>query len=145
MVKASFKLYRAIAVPRHWFASLLDLPENTTGNKLEEKLRTDVGRLPPRMKIWWGPPILLPNAIEGTADLQPLESKTVVGMEALSFDMTERNIPFGALCSTDPMVAEDVARADGALAYELERWGMTVEFQDFTWVAEFDVTGQEIS
>jgi hypothetical protein len=67
--------------------------------------------------------------------------KTVVGVEAMAFDVSEVNTAMAGLIDADPAVAEDIARLDGALESELGRMGLTVDFDDFTWRLAYEVKG----
>jgi hypothetical protein len=136
-MKLSLRIYRCATVPQHWIASLLGLPDETPAGKLDEELRAKFRPFPPRLKIWWCGKADELSIGEGGL---PKFNHVVIGMEALSFDLTEQKIPCGGICMTDPMDPLDVDRMDGALESEIARWGMSVDF-GFEWRAEYALTG----
>lgn len=142
-MKLSFRLYRCVTVPQHWFSSLLGMPDDAAPAKLEEKLRQEFGPLAPRLQVWWlKQPLVEPDLGMYGPRVDP-SAHAVIGVEAMAFDVTEQKIPCGGVCSTEPMDPQDVDRIDGALESELNRWGITTEFKDFQWRVAYSLTGQE--
>ena len=142
MSKLSWRLYRCVTIPQSWFSGLLGVSVDTVPAKLEEKLRDEFGPFAPRLRIWWAK-----TSDSGFGATQGEESSSpghvTVGIECQAYDLTVKKVPCSGLCSVDPMVPQDVDRVDGALESELNRWGITVEFKDFDWKSEFNLTGQE--
>lgn len=67
--------------------------------------------------------------------------KIVVGMEAMSFDITQAEIPQAGLVMTDPMSPQDVDRIDGAMESELNRMGIGADFENYEWRVAYDTKG----
>ena len=139
-MKLSFRLYRCVSVPQHWFASLLGMPGDTPPARMEAKLREDFGPFAPRLQVWW---TMQPatNPVEETIN-PALMGNAIIGIEAMAFDVAEQKIPCGGVCSTEPMDPQDIDRIDGALESELNRWGITTEFKDFQWRVAYSLAGQ---
>jgi len=142
-MKLSFKLFRCASIPQYWIASLLGLPPETPASILEGKLREENGPLAPRLKIWWSKFSFEDLKTLGIGGPETA-AKATIGMEALAFDLTEQNIPCAGVCSTDPFVPQDIDRLDGALESELNRWGLSVEFKNFDWKAEYRLDAQAV-
>ena len=140
-MKLSFKLFRCVSVPQHWFESILESP-GAAAAILDAKLRRELGPFPSRLKIWWSKPQpgLATTATETVSDKF---NHVVIGIEVLAFDLTEQGVPCGGVCSTDPLVAQDIDRVDGALESELNRWGITTEFEGFEWRAAYDLRQEQ--
>jgi len=129
-MKLKVKLYRVVTIPT---ADLVEIvggaPENfkdpigMLSTAVNEKFRP----MAPRFKIFY--PVSLTI------------SKTVIGMEAMSFDVTQAEIPQAGLVMTDPMLPQDVDRIDGALEGELNRMGLGADFEGYEWRIAFETKG----
>lgn len=102
------------------------------GNPLVEKrlrdaLRDKFAPFANRFKIFF-PPVLQAQ-------------RTLVGMEAMAFDVLEAGQPQLGLVHFDPVETEDVHRMDGALQSELNRMGLGAEYEDFDWRMAYDLKG----
>jgi hypothetical protein len=71
----------------------------------------------------------------------PKASKTVIGMEVMSFDITEANHPMAGLVLADPMNPQDVDRLDGGVEAELNRMGISTGFERYEWRVAYSVSG----
>ena len=90
------------------------------------------------MRIFW------PESFIGNINEKfiPAPVKIVFGMEMLAFDVTCEKVPFAGLCGCDPMDPVDVARADGALRSELERFGLSCEIEELDWRVAYESEGE---
>lgn len=68
-------------------------------------------------------------------------SKTVVGMEAIAFDIPNANVAMSGLVYADPMTPEDIARLDGAIESELNRLNCGTDFKGYEWRCAYEVKG----
>ena len=64
--------------------------------------------------------------------------KTVVGMEAMVFDITTPSMAMAGLISSDPLNPIDVARIEGALEGELNKMGIGTNFQNYEWRVAYE-------
>ena len=67
--------------------------------------------------------------------------KTVVGTEAISFDVLEADAPMAGLVYADPMKPEDIARIDGSIESELNRLNCSTDFIGYEWRCAYTVIG----
>ena len=129
-MKLIVKLYRVTTIPTEEFvAQALGMERDTelTGTEMATKIREKYRPAPPRFKIFY-----------------PTDTsfrKTVIGMEAMSFDVREADVPMAGLVMADPVEAKDVDRIDGAIESELNRMNMGTEFQNFEWRVEYQLSG----
>ena len=131
-MKLTIKLYRCTTVPTEWLTNIVGLGKDADAARIDAAIRKQFYPFAPRFRIFYG------AAFAGSKDSLPTDvietaSKTVIGIEAMSFDVSDFNVPFAGLISADPINPVDVARIDGALESELSRIGIAVEFEKFEW------------
>jgi len=68
-------------------------------------------------------------------------TRAVVGIEAMSFDIQQADMPQSGMVMTDPMNPQDVDRLDGALESELNRLGLGADFENYEWRMSFEIKG----
>lgn len=118
------EFYRVASIPtEHLYGAVgLDSHEPVQSDVAEAALRRRFGpHLPPGIKIFWG------------------DRRTVVGIEAMSFSLTDDSIPMAGLAQADPMDPDAIHRIDGALESELKRWGVWTKPEDYEWRAAYEV------
>lgn len=133
-MKLTIKLYRVTTIPTEWLTSIVGLPKDAQTPAIDAKIREEFYPFAPRFCIFYGATFTdqasrdaLPPEVVETA------SKTVIGIEAMSFDISDFNVPFAGLISADPIDPVDVARIDGALESEMSRMGIATEFENYEW------------
>ena len=98
-----------------------------TGSELNQLVKEKFGPLAPRFRIFVPPDSSV--------------TKTIVGCEAMCFDVPEANVPMAGLVMVDPMEPKDVDRIDGAIESELNRLGLGTEWQGYEWRFYFRTLG----
>jgi hypothetical protein len=117
-MKITARMYRCTTVPTEYLASVagVDYGPETPTEKILAALKDQFSPFAPRVQFFFD------------------SNKTVVGIEALAFEVPEPNRLFSAgLIHVDPVDQEDVVRADGALQSEMGRFGISVDTKDFDW------------
>ena len=137
-MKLTIKLYRVVTVPTEWLNSVVGLGKDAETAKIDAKIREEFYPFAPRFRIFYGTTLTKQASKEALENAVPSEvleaaSKTVIGIEAMSFDVSDFNVPFAGLISADPIDPVDVARIDGALESEMGRMGIATEFEKFEW------------
>jgi len=98
-----------------------------TERALNTSLREQYAPLAPRFRIFYP---------------TNLTSKyTTLGIEVMSFDLTEAQIPKAGIVYADPINPQDIERVDGALESELGRLGLNVPEEEFDWKMAYETKG----
>lgn len=128
-MKIIVKLYRTTTVPTSEVLAAAGMDPDTEGPSapVMHALREKYGPFPPRFEFF------LP------ADTSVI--KTVIGMETMSFDVPEANLPKAGLVLADPMTSQDIDRVDGAIESELGRMGISTNFEGYEWRLAFRTKG----
>lgn len=99
--------------------------ETLTSTDIEMAFKEDFGPLAAGMKFFY-----LPG------------NKSIVGMEAMKFEVSEAHQPTAGIILTDLMDEKHVRMLDGALLSELNRYGIyDLEPKDCTWRISYSVEG----
>jgi hypothetical protein len=128
-MKIIVKLYRVTTIrTAELLAAAGEDPESEmTGTELSQLVKDNFGPLHPTLQIFY------------PADTS--FRKTVVGMEAMLFDLQDVNIPQSGLIMVDPISPQDVDRIDGAVEAELNRMGISTDFECFEWRMVYQIIG----
>lgn len=128
-MKLIAKLYRVTTIRTAELLAVLGKDPDCDGTSAElaAKIRERFGRSTPRFNIFYPSDLAVP--------------KTVVGMEAMSFDVREANVPMAGIVMADPLRQQDVDRIDGAIEAELNRMGIWTEFIGFEWRMAYEIEG----
>jgi hypothetical protein len=127
-MKLTVSLYRVTTIRTAELLAAAGLEQDSNINSPWMSLIKDAFKpFPPRFKIFY------------PAD--PKAAKTVVGVEAMSFDITEVNVPMAGLVTADPMSPQDVDRLDGGIESELNRMGISTGFERYEWRIAYEVKG----
>lgn len=128
-MRVTVKLYRATQVPTEHLKACAGLEPTAANDKADKAIRERFGpHLAFGFHIFW------PE--------EPGFRTTVVGMEAMSFDLVMPDAtPKAAegLVNCDPLDPKDIDRMDGALRCELQRMGIWTEPDDYQWRARYEV------
>lgn len=120
------QMYRVASVPTEHIYGAIGLSssgdsQEVASDKAEAELRKRFGpHLPPGVRIFWG------------------SRRTVVGIEAMSFNLAEARVPMAGLVQADPVDPVAVHRMDGALESELKRWGIWTKPEDYEWRVAYE-------
>lgn len=128
-MKVNFRLYRTITIPTNHLKGTVGL-EADAGNELAaRRIQESFGpHMAPGFRIFW--------------PQEPGYRKTVVGIEAMSFDLTDPNVAQAGFIQADPIDPVVVHRLDGALQSELRRFGIYLtKAEDHEWRATYEVRG----
>jgi len=68
-------------------------------------------------------------------------SKTIVGIEVMSFDIQDANFPMAGLVQVDPIAPHEIDRVDGALESELNRMGCGTDFDGYEYRMSYELKG----
>jgi hypothetical protein len=141
-MKLSFKLYRTVTIPAMDVVAVCGA-EGKTVLETEAIFRKNFYPFAPRLKAFWPESLNERAGPYDSGDSVPCRVNLLMtfGMEMLAFDVACEKIPFAGLCGCDPMDPVDVARADGALRSELERFGLSCEIDNFEWRVEYNLAG----
>lgn len=115
-----------------------EIPEFSTDNsQIEEGLRHRFGILAPRFKIF--------SHIEHDNRLvmgrTSEDDYAYCGMEVIRFSLKDAHRPQAGIVTADPICKEAILMADGALASELERFGIEIETKDIEWRMAYACSG----
>jgi len=94
---------------------------------LNTALRSQFAPLAPRFKIFYPPNLVA--------------KYTPIGIEVMSFDLTEAQILKAGIVYADPINSQDIERVDGALESELGRLGLNVPDEEFDWKMAYETKG----
>jgi hypothetical protein len=127
-MKLSVRLYRTVSIPTSHVAGVVgldsdDFSGDTKLSEIEEQLRKEFYPFARGLRMFMD------------------RARTVVGIEAMAFDVSDVSAAVAGLVDTDPAKPEDVARLDGALESEMSRMGLSVEFENFEWRLAYDTRG----
>lgn len=128
-MKVTCKMFRCttIRTAELMAAAGFDGDEQIAIDLLMKAVREKFRPFSPRFKIFF------PSDVATT--------KTVVGIEAMVFDIPEANVPMAGLVMMEPGSPEDTARADGALESELNRMGIGTDLDDREWRMSYELKG----
>lgn len=128
-MKLIVSLYRVTTIrTAELLAAIGKEPEtDMSGDELLAQVKAKYKPFPPRFRIFYPPDTTV--------------NKTVVGMEALSFDIRDADVPQAGLVMVDPMSSQDVDRVDGAIESELNRLGIGTDFCGYEWRVAFSLKG----
>jgi hypothetical protein len=127
-MKWKVTIYRATTIRTSDLISVVNGPADKplTSVEIRELVKAEFYPQPPGFKIFYAP-----------SDI----TKTTVGFEAMCFDIVEEAVPMAALVSLDPMDPQDVARMEGAVEGELNRMGLSTNYEGYNWYAVAEKTG----
>ena len=144
-MKLTVTLYRSTSIPTKDLITIAGFDVKTApvndsescyvlkdGTPLLEKalnmaLREQFAPLAPRFKIFY------PSNL--------VAKYTTIGIEVMSFDLTEAQIPQAGIVYADPISPQDIERVDGALESELGRLGLNIPDEDFDWKMAYETKG----
>lgn len=130
-MKLIASLYRTVTVPTSNLiaAAQIDEPSGDINtipggvDQISAALKDEFYPFAPRFKLFWGPRM------------------TLAGIEAMSFNIEDKDrVPTG-IVTADPMKSSDVERIDGALESELGRLGITIDPDEIAWRMHYEVKG----
>ena len=131
-MKLKVTILRCAAVPTDHL--LVDVSgENNPVEAFKDRYRP----FAPRLLIFWPPQH--PVYEDGGPEIH--KGKTTVGIECMTFDVSDANVPMAGIVLADPLRGEDVARVDGALLSELERLGTPIDDDQIEWKTYYEVKG----
>ena len=128
-MKWKVTIYRATTIRTADLISVVNGPADKAlkAAEIRELVKQEFYPQPPGFKIFYAP-----------SDL----TKTTVGFEAMCFDIVEANVPMAALVTLDPVDPNDVARMEGAVEGELNRMGLSTNFEGYGWYATAEPIGE---
>ena len=127
MSRIIFRIYRTITVPTEHMKGTLGLDQDAPNDKADLKLKEVFGpHFSPGFKVFW------PE--------EPGYRKTVVGIEAMSFEVGKTGVAQAGFVTCDPIHADVVHRLDGSLEGELRRLGIYMtKAEDHEWRGYYEV------
>jgi hypothetical protein len=140
-MKLKVKIYRTVLVRVSELLSQAGIDYNNADIPMAEvtrRFRSEMGPLHPLLEVFWPRAETLGEALNYRAQ---------AGMEALTFDVLDVKIegglatPLQGMVHTDPMDPTAVAHLDGALEGELNRIGVSTNFEGYEWRCTYKVEG----
>lgn len=140
-MKLKVKIFRTVTVRVGELLSQVGLDyERDAGLAMAEvirRFRAEMGPLHPSLEVFWPRAETLGEAIHYRAQ---------AGLQAITFDILDIKIegqttPIEGMVLTDPMDPVDVARLDGALEGELNRIGVSTNFEGYEYRCTYKVDG----
>lgn len=139
-MKLKVKIYRTVLVRVSELLSQAGIDYNNVDLPMAEvtrRFRAELGPLHPLLEVFWPRAETLGEALNYRAQ---------VGMEALTFDILDVKIdgqaaPLQGMVHTDPMDSTAVAHLDGALEGELNRIGVSTNFEGYEYRCTYKVDG----
>ena len=121
--KVTVRLYRVTTIPTAELIAAVggDPKQDVPTPILDKNVREKFKYFNPGFKIFYSTTV-----------------KTVVGMEAMIFDISTPSVAMAGLISSDPLDPIDVARIEGALEGELNRMRIGTDFQNYEWRFEYE-------
>lgn len=120
------KLYRVAKVHTAQLKGACGLELDSDNQKASEELKKRFGpHFAHGFKVFW------PEV--------PAYSITLVGMEAMAFDVKSDKVPCAGVVQSDPLDDHAVSRLDGMLLGELSRLGIYYEHKDVEWRMYYSV------
>lgn len=125
------RLYRVIKVPVENLRAAAGLHSYTPNDEIVPGLRAIFGILAPRFRIF----------VDAVDPLSDLPGEALCGVEVMRFSVKDAHRPQAGLVTADPLSPRQVQMADGALASELERFGVEIDVEGIEWRMEYEVRG----
>jgi len=133
-MKLKVQLMRTVMIPTQELAwALFGHDLKPVGRiECEEQLRKKFGPAANGIRFFWN-----------FSDLSALPNQTVVGIEIMSFDISQADLPHEGLIEADFLNKSEVLRREGALLSELERIGIYLMMAEnpFDWRVVYGVEG----
>ena len=129
-MRVIFRLYRTITIPTEHMKGILSLEADAQNDVADQKMKELYGpHFSPGFKVFW------PE--------EPGYRKTVVGIEAMAFDVGSPGTAQAGFVSCDPIHNDAVQRLDGALEGELRRIGIyNTKAEDHQWRGYYEIKGK---
>lgn len=139
-MKLKVKIFRTVLVRIGDLLSQAGIDYNQIDMPMSEvirRFRAEMGPLHPLLEVFWPRAETLGEALNFRAQ---------AGMEALTFDVLDVKIdgqaaPLQGMVNTDPMDPTAVAHLDGALEGELNRIGVSTNFEGYEWRCTYRIDG----
>jgi len=128
-LRINIRQYRTVTIPTDHVKSSAGLEPNAPNDKAAQQIKERYGpHMAPGFKIFWS---------------EEAARKTVVGMEVMSFELSDPKVAQAGLIIHDPISPDEVHRVDGALYSELCRLGIYyTKPDDYEWRIWYELKNQ---